>query len=391
MRNLTQAISALALAMLVTMLVTMATPAHAQGVSNAAQIVLGRDVSLDSGQVLEDSLIILNGRITMAPGSRIAGDLTVVRGDATIRGVVQGNVLVIGGAVQLGATSQVVGGVSVVGGRVEKEPGAQVRGPVREIGGFILGPLTQPMPLLSGWKLPLLLISGWGGTSVFLSMWHMFWAVVIAMGVAVISLLVVRFLPRQATTIAETIRNATAASFGVGLLTGAIGLIIIVVLMATICLAPLGVLLILPLALATLLGWTMVGYWLGQHLIPLLNRKASLEPMVVALVGTLVLTAGQQGLMALSGIPCLGFFFQLLGIAVWLIAGAIGLGGVVLSRLGTQRYPVDLSLTPQPEGTLTSALSSETFPDEGTIDEQPRRRSRRKKLDSEITPQETRD
>ncbi|PWH18709.1 MAG: hypothetical protein DDG58_06135 [Ardenticatenia bacterium] len=388
MRNLINVISALTLVMLMTIVVT---PAYAQGLGNAGQIVLGRDVSLDSGQVLENSLIVLGGHVAMAPGSQIAGDLVVVGGNAAIRGVVQGNVLVVGGGIHLGTTSQVMGNVSVIGGRAEKESGAQVRGSIREIGTFSLGPLARSMRLLGGWGLPLLIVSGWGGSSVFLSMWRLFWAAVTAMGVAIISLLIVRFLPRHAVTIVGTIRDATAASFGVGLLTGAIGLIISAILIVTVCLAPLGILLTLPLALATLLGWTMIGYWLGQHLIPLLNKRASPEPMIVALVGTLVLTVGQQGLMVLSGTPCLGFFFRLLGMAVWLIVSAIGLGAVVLSRFGTQPYSVPQSLALQSGGTSISVLSSETFPDERPVDELPRRRPRRKKPGSEATSQETRD
>ncbi len=373
-------------------LMTMATPAYAQGFRNIGQIVLGRDVSLDSGQVLENSLVILGGRMTMAPGSRVAGDLAVVGGDATISGVIQGNVLIVGGALHLSATAQVRGNVSVIGGRMQREPGAQVQGTIREIGGFNFAPFGQFVGRFGGWGLPLLIVSGWGGSSVVIGMWRMFWAVVTAMGVAVISLLVVRFLPRHATTIVGTVRDATAASFGVGLLTGAIGVIIIAVLIATICLAPLGMLLTLPLALATLLGWTMMGYWLGQHLMPLLNKRASPEPMIVALVGTLVLTAGQQGLTMLSGTPCLGFFFRLLGTAVWLIAGAIGLGAVVLSRFGTQRYPITISPVPQPAVTSTPVSPPEVSRDESTAGGPSQRRTPRpKKSESGIPPQEVHD
>ncbi|MCS7259643.1 MAG: polymer-forming cytoskeletal protein [Anaerolineae bacterium] len=387
MRNLVNAIATLTLVVLV----TMAAPAYAQGSGGVAQVVLGRDVSLDSGQALESSLIALGGSVTMAPGSRIVGNLTVVGRDATIRGTVQGNVLVMGGSAYLGATSQVLGRVTVVGGRAEKEPGAQVRGAIRQIGHFNLSPFAQSVWPWVGWGLPLFIVSGWGGSSVLLGMWRLFWAVVTATGVAVIGLLVVRFLPHHATIMVETIRDATAASFGVGLLTGVIGLIIIAVLIATVCLAPLGMILILPLALATLLGWTMVGYWLGQHLMPLLSRRASPEPMIVALVGTLVLTAGQQGLMVLSGTPCLGFFFRLLGIAVWLIAAAIGLGALVLTRIGTQRYPVNYALAPQSVVASTPVPPSETFPDAGTMDEPSRRRSRRRRPGSETASQEMHD
>lgn len=377
---------------LVVFLAVMATPVYAQGIGEASPIVFGRDVMLESGQVLESNLIVLGGRVTMAPGSQIAGSLIVVGREAAIGGIVQGNVLVVGGNINLISTSQVMGSVSAIGGQVQRESGAQVKGAVREIGRLNFGPLSQFVWRFGGWGFPLMIVSGWGGSSAIIGMWRLFWAAVTTMGVAIISLLAVRFLPSHAATIVDTIRDATSASFGVGLLTGVIGLLIISVLMATVCLAPLGMLLTLPLALSTLLGWTMIGYWLGQYVMPLLNKRASPEPMIVALVGTLVLTAGQQGLMVLSGTPCLGFFFRLLGMAVWLIAGATGLGAVVLSRFGTQRYPA--SPVPAPQSVIASAsvLSSETPPDKGTTREPARRRApRRKKLGSEATSQETLD
>jgi len=381
--------NAISVLTLVILSLIMTAPTYAQGIGEAGRIVMGRDVVLESGQVLESDLIIVGGRVAMAQGSRIAGNLAIVGGDAAIGGVVQGNVFAVGGTIHLGSTSQVVGSVSVVGGRIQKEPGAQIQGVIREIGSFSSGPFAQFVWRLGGWGLPLVIVSKWGGSSAVVGIWRLFWAAVTAMGLAVISLLVVRFLPRHAATIVDTIRDATAASFGVGLVTGVIGFIVIAVLMVTVCLAPLGMLLILPLAFATLFGWTMVGYRLGQHLMPLLNKRASPEPMIVALVGTLVLTAGQQGLMVLGGTPCLGFFFRLLGMAVWLIGAAIGLGAVVLSRLGTQRYPVALSPVPQPPLAPAPVPPSETSSDKESADEPSRRRaSRRKKSGSEVSSQE---
>jgi len=377
------------------LLAATAMPAYAQGAGRAGQIVFGRDVKLESGQTFEGDLIVLGGHVTMAAGSRIAGNLTILAGSAVLNGSVQGNVFVVGGNIYLASTAQVTGNVSAVGGRIQREAGAHVAGATREIGGLNLG---QSVWRFAGWGLPVTMMFGWSGSSVVAGVWRLFWVGVTAMVVAIIGLLAVRLLPHHSATIVHSIRNATAASFGVGLLIGSISLFVIAVLMLTVCLSPLGMILTLPLVLATLLGWTMVGYWLGQHLMPLLNKRASPEPMVTALVGTLVLTAGQQILIALGRTPCLGFFFWLIGVVVWLIAAATGLGAIVLSRLGTRQYPTSSPAIIQPvvqsenvpSVTVASTLTTQaemSTPGEEAMDNSSRRRSpqRRKRTSGEPT------
>jgi hypothetical protein len=83
----------------------------------------------------------------------------------------------------------------------------------------------------------------------------------------------------------------------------------------------------------------VVGYLLGERILRAIQTESG-EPSVTtsALVGIFLITLIQQGLMALSNIPCLGFFFWLMGAALWLFVASTGLGAVVLTRFGTQPY-----------------------------------------------------
>jgi hypothetical protein len=111
-----------------------------------------------------------------------------------------------------------------------------------------------------------------------------------------------------------------------------------------------GLLVALALVLATLYGWIVVGYLLGERTLRAIQKEGGkASPTASALVGIFLVTLIQQGLMALSNIPCLGFFFWLMGAALWLFVASTGLGAVVLTRFGTQPYTgTSRTLTPPP-------------------------------------------
>ena len=118
-----------------------------------------------------------------------------------------------------------------------------------------------------------------------------------------------------------------------------VGITAMILLFITCCLIPVGLLVALALILATLYGWIVVGYLLGVRILRAIQKEGGLPSMTTAaLVGIFVVTLIQQGLMALSNIPCLGFFFWLMGAALWLFIASTGLGAVVLTRFGTRPY-----------------------------------------------------
>ena len=325
----------LSVCLLLLVVLMCAAPVFAQDENRGpGQLVFGRNVRLKAGEAINGDLTLIGGNLVMAAGSRVTGNVVVFGGSAEVAGEVKGDVSVIGNSAYLKPTASVDGDVSSVGGRVSKQPGAQVRGDVVETGGLDFGRF-----LPWGSNLRFGLVSP-GGTmsSVAESIFRIIRAALLSMVVAIVGLLVVLFLPEHTRVIGGAVTGATAASFGTGLLTMLVGAAVIIVLVITICLAPIGVLLALPLALATLLGWAAVGYLVGQRLMSVLKKDATPAPAVTALVGVLALTGVQQGLMVLSGVPCLGFLFWLLGAGLWLVAACVGLGAVVLSRLGTQPY-----------------------------------------------------
>jgi hypothetical protein len=79
------------------------------------------------------------------------------------------------------------------------------------------------------------------------------------------------------------------------------------------------------LLVAGVFGWIAVGLLVGQELLEAF-RVRGITSMIAVVVGILLISL-------LGAIPCIG-------IIAAIIVGCLGLGAVVLTRFGTQTYPL---------------------------------------------------
>jgi cytoskeletal protein CcmA (bactofilin family) len=332
--------------LLILMLIGAAPALAQEGHERPGQVIFGSDLRLEQGDIINGDVVIFGGSLRMAEGSRIEGDAVVFGGRGEINGEVEGDTAFIGGDVRLGPTAKVDGDVASVGGTVLVDEAANVRGQVIETTRFDLSriPLPPIIPIQPVRPVPpeLQFDRGVGYEPA-----NQFFRIVLASArgllaalvISAIGLLVVLFLPEHTQIVGQAINQSAPGSFVVGLLTLIIGTLAIVLVVATCCLLPVGLLLALALVLATLFGWIVVGYLLGGRILRVLQKNNDEPtPVAAALAGIFVVTLVQQGLMALSHLPCLGFFFWLLGALLWLLIVSTGLGAVVLTRFGTQVY-----------------------------------------------------
>jgi cytoskeletal protein CcmA (bactofilin family) len=331
----------LSVTILVVLLLSLGTPVFAQGGhERPGQVTFGSDVRLEAGDVVNGDTILFGGDLRMADGSGVEGNVVVFGGYGEIDGEVNGDVAFIGGNVSLGPTARINGDVASVGGQIERAEGAYVRGQIIETTNFNFGRVSIPQ---IGPIVPRVEYGQGVGFDPLDRLFRVILGFVrglmVALVIAAIGLLVVLFLPDQTRVVGQTVRQATPADFGLGLLTMIVGVTVIVLLAITICLSPVSLLVALALVLATLYGWIVIGYLLGQRMLQAIQKNGDQPtPVASALVGIFTVTLVQQWLMVLGQIPCLGFIFWLLGAGLWLLVAATGLGAVVLSRFGTQRY-----------------------------------------------------
>ncbi len=318
--------------LLLTILLVFPSQVNAQGPSGD-QVVFGGTYTLEAGEVLSGNLAIFGGSSTLQEGSTVRGDIAITGGTLTVYGEVDGDVNTIGGSVYLGDTAVVKGDVISVGGSVDRASGAKIEGSIRNeqpnqfnIPG--LPNITRPGLLVNRGPINLRPIG-----EIFLGFFQV-------LALAALAVLIALFLAAPTQRVANAVTVQPVLSGAIGLLTIVVAPALLVVLGITIILLPVSLLGILVLLAALVYGWVAVGLELGRRMEVMLKTEWTVP--VSAGLGTLVLTfvAWLIGL-----IPCIG----------WLIVALVasmGLGGVVLTRFGTRPYtpapPAPPSTTPRP-------------------------------------------
>jgi hypothetical protein len=295
-------------------------------------VIFGKDYTLESGQRIKGDLEVFGGKVTLEPESTVDGDVVVFGGNVAVSGYVAGDVTVFGGGVSLKSTADVRGDVLSVGGAVYREEGAQVRGDL--IDGWPFSRNNGEVPRITSPVVPHVprvnVRRAWGSDTLR-SVGDLFRSAFGIVVMVVMGILVVVFLPRHTETVAETMVKGPVQSFVAGLATAFGGSVLLIVLslvaallIVTICLSPVGLLLLLPwliAGVALLFGWISTGLLLGVKVLRAITHK---EPNRVAGVAI-----GIPLLTVVSYIPCVGWLAAVL-VVIW------SLGAVVYSLFGTR-------------------------------------------------------
>lgn len=90
-----------------------------------------------NGKPIRGNVVLLGGDVEIASDEYVRGNLLVVGDDLTLKGQIGGNLVVIGGDADLTGQAQVGGNVSVVGGDAEAEGFTVIGGNVAVVGGDV--------------------------------------------------------------------------------------------------------------------------------------------------------------------------------------------------------------------------------------------------------------
>ncbi len=319
---------------------TLAT-AHAQGPIYGDRLIMGGRFTLRAGEIVRGDVVIFGGVADLQADSLVTGDVAIIGGTASIDGHVQGNISVVGGVLQLGPHAVVEGNAVEVGGQFDRDPSAIIQGDVihsfdfgrRNLDGIEI-PLPEDIPVPQPDFSPQQSNPMRGIFEFFFylmtqGLTALAWAIVMA----AFGLLLVILAPQHGMRARQTIVNRPLVNFAVGLLTILLLIPVFSALMITICLAPLAMALGLLILLASLLGWLTVGWELGHRVLEALHVDST-TPLTEALIGIVLLTLMWRLPMV---IPFLG---TLASWTVGIVFGCLGLGAIILSRFGTQVYPV---------------------------------------------------
>lgn len=306
-------------------LIALALPSGAQAKDAADdKVIFGDTYTLSSGQTQNGNLAVLGGTATLEADSQVNGDVALMGGTLEINGTVSGNVSTLGGTLFLNDNAVIRGDVTMMGGTLHRSANAR-------ISGSLINGVIRPFQLdFPNWPLNI----NWPGGFRFTPIWNFFSSMFSSLLLAALAVFVVLLWPRPVDRVARSMVAQPAISGGLGLLTVVVTPALLILLAITIILIPLSLLGILVLGIGLLLGWIALGQEIGNRIAGMFKQQWN--PALSAGLGTLVLNVVAYGI---NWIPCIGWL-------VVIIAALIGLGGVIVTRFGTQIYPASLAPAP---------------------------------------------
>lgn len=258
----------------------------------AEQVVLSGDVVVPKGRVA-GQVVVITGSATVL--GVVDGDVVVFDGPIAIQGQVSGDVVALDGSVKLAATAQVTGSV-LAGEDVVVAEGAQIGGVSRDHVRLTLG---APLAAL-GVLLP---------------------SVAIAVSVLLAALVLLVLAPRGGDRAASALASAPVASTGWGLLFAIVVPVLGVAAAASVVGLPFGLALLLGTGLLWLLGQAAAIWAIGRLIVR--EPRSRLGAVLVGwLIGTVI------GLV------------PYLNVVWWVLGSVVGLGAAIVAAWRARRGPV---------------------------------------------------
>lgn len=290
------------------------------------KLVTGGTFILHSDETLRGDLTVMGGEAIVQEGSRVQGDVSVLGGRLDVYGELSGNLTQVGGNLRLRSSARVLGQLSAVGGTLERDSGAYV------------APQQHTETAGTDWRWDIPPFFRNLAQSFSDTVRGVFGAITGIIIITLLSIAVMALFPSNVAVIAQTARQQTLASGSIGILTYIAIPIIIAILAITICLIPAAIILVIAWVLAIVVGWASIARILGERLaVGFALRNWS--PIGEMALGAAVLAA-------IGALPIIGWL-------VGLLASAVGIGALVLTRAGTLAYPAPAATVPHdPAGSL---------------------------------------
>lgn len=233
----------------------------------------------------------------------VVDEVVVIGGNVSVSGRVNGNVIVVGGSVDVAPTAFIGREIVVVGGDLARDPASTIKGKVTQVHVPAFVPSVNTM-LKSGW------VTLWATVSTL-----------VLIGFLGLAVLLMAFIP---SNISNAV-NALQDSFGMMLLWGVMWAVLIIPIAALLAISIIGILLIpleiLLVVLALVVGYIAAAIFIGKNVLDRFSKRAI--PFVDAIVGIIIL-------FVIGFVPVAGPIIK----AVFLTAG---FGAVITTRFGTSK------------------------------------------------------
>jgi hypothetical protein len=191
-------------------------------------------------------IVRFGSSIHVSADERVAGNVVSMGGDITVEGQVQGDVVCIGGRVELGPQARVEGDLVALGGDIERAAGSVVGGEI----------VTAPRVPGGMWLLPVFGLVGRAVAAV-----SALFSMLILMAIAWAAF---SWLPEHSGFAVESLRSRPAHALGIGLLSWVLlapSVIALAVITVILCITIIGIPVAVLVIVAYAFGLVALGLW----------------------------------------------------------------------------------------------------------------------------------
>ena len=279
-------------------------------VSYPSQFLVGDVYVLKEHEIIDGNIAGIGTTLVIEDGAAVMGNISLIGSRVEIFGSVDGDTNVFAGTTHIHNTAIINGSINQIAHQINIEPDAYISG---EINTFAF-----PTQLSIGDAGKLENISDW----LHPTGWMTF-QLIRNLVLVLITILIIFLFKMPTLRVVRCIKINVAVSWGIGLLVILATPIVSLFLIITICLSPIGVILILAFLIADIWGWAGISFIIGNNLTRWLKLDWPEEAEVA--IGAVLLGLAST---LLAFLPCVGFMISMM-------VSAVGLGGIVLSKLGT--------------------------------------------------------
>lgn len=296
--------------------------AYAQGPSpDGGRVIFGNDFTLESGDTFTGDLVVFGGNVTIEEEAELKGNLIIFGGTAVSNGGINGDIVIVGGQVDLDENAVVSGDVVTIGGQLDRAEGATVKGD-------IVNNLPPNIDIPSGQIPPEIPIPNNPIVNVRFNPFLEFGRVMgSAIFMAVLGMLATLFFQDRLDRVSQAVVSQPLTTSSIGLLT----IVVMFLVAITIILLPFVLLGLIPLAFAWLFGIVSIGQEIGDRLAKALRQDWA--PVITTGLGTFALV------FVVASVQSVNELLPFMTCVTWILPALVGLlaiGAVVVTRFGAR-------------------------------------------------------
>ncbi len=278
--------------------------------SYPSQFLVGDVYMLKKHEKIDGNIAGIGTTLVIKDGAAVIGDISLIGSKVEVFGCVTGDTNVFAGTTHIYNTAIIDGSINQIAHQINIEPGAYISGEINTFAFPIQLSIgeTGKLENMLDWLNP----TGWIAFQLIRNLILVF-----------ITVLIIFLFKMPTLRVVRCIKRNVAVSWGVGLLVILAAPIVSLFLIITICLSPIGIILILAFLIADIWGWAGISFIIGNNLTRWLKLDWSEEAEVA--IGAVLLGLAST---LLAFLPCVGFMISTM-------ISAVGVGGIVISKLGT--------------------------------------------------------